>query len=404
MTDSWVRGISIPDARSRATFSDAACAGLSLELRQGGQGSWRYRYSLKGRQECLTLGLLSEIDLAQARARYFDVRQQVEAGFDPKSDCVLYGMKQCPTFEEFVRVLYLPHIRTYKRCVTADATLLNNHLIPAFGAYKLNEISAFAIHEFVAAKLSAGYKASYCNRFLVLLGFCFNLAIKWEVPGVGKNPTKAVSLIKCNNKIERFLKEDECDRLLLAIKDSPNPLLQYFVPLALMTGARKRELLDAKWEDFDFEKRVWVIPMTKSGRPRHVPLIPEVVSLLEKLRQALPALVEQQALLEIPWVLPNPKTGKPFKSIFNSWNTARKVAGVEDLRVHDLRHSFASALVNHGVPIYDVQKLLGHQDIRTTERYAHLDPERLRASASKVVKSYNTLPDVSECLHNLPTD
>jgi integrase len=395
LTDDLIRGLSVPAGRQRITVTDAACSGLSLEIRTSGEGSWRYRYSASGTQQCLSLGLLSEIDVAQARSSYFELRQQIEAGIDPKAGGAFYGIKQCPTFEDFIHRLYLPHIRTYKRCVTADETLLNNHLIPQFGALKLNEITPFAIHEFVSQKLCAGYKPSYCNRFLVLLGFCFNLAMKWEISGVNKNPVKAIPLLKFNNKIERFLKEDECERLLLAIENSVNPLLRYFVPLALMTGARKRELLDAKWEDFDFERKVWVIPMTKSGRPRHVPLIPEVVFLLHRLREALPKLMSQQLLLEIPWVLPNPKTGKPFKTIFNSWNTARHEAGVEDLRIHDLRHSFASALVNNGVPIYDVQKLLGHQDVRTTERYSHLAPERLRASAANVVKSYKAFPKFS---------
>jgi integrase len=81
-----------------------------------------------------------------------------------------------------------------------------------------------------------------------------------------------------------------------------------------------------------------------------------------------------------PWVFPNPATGKPYMEIFNAWNTARRKAGLPDLRIHDLRHSFASSLVNGGTPLYEVQKLLGHSSIRTTERYAHLAPERLLGS------------------------
>jgi site-specific recombinase XerD len=91
------------------------------------------------------------------------------------------------------------------------------------------------------------------------------------------------------------------------------------------------------------------------------------------------------------WVFTNPKTNRPFVSIFNAWNTARNKAGLSGLRIHDLRHSFASALVNHGVPIYDVQKLLGHQSIKTTERYSHLSPERLRESASAASIFYGNL-------------
>lgn len=388
LTDPLIKNLAIPSERQRLTVSDLGCPGLSLELRASGEGSWRYRYTSSGIQECLTLGLLSELSLPQAREKYFENRQLIESGEDPRRIVAPSALKQCPTFEHFVANLYLPHIRSYKKCVTADETLLNNHLLPAFGVMKLNQISHFAVSQFVTEKLAAGYKPSYCNRFLVLLGFCFNLAIKWDVPGLMKNPVKNVPLLKANNKIERFLKEDEFVKLTLAIQASPNPLLQYFVPLALLTGARKRELLDARWEDFDFEKSIWVIPYTKSGRPRHVPLVSEALILLERLRAALPGIVSQKSLLEIPWLFPNPKTGKPFQSIFHSWDSARRQAGCADLRIHDLRHSFASSLVNHGIPIYDVKELLGHRDIKTTERYAHLSPDRLRGSASVVSKSY----------------
>lgn len=92
----------------------------------------------------------------------------------------------------------------------------------------------------------------------------------------------------------------------------------------------------------------------------------------------------------IPWVIPNCRTGKPFRSIFNSWDSARRKAGLEDVRIHDLQlHGHASVLVNLGVPIYDVQKLLGHKDVKTTQRYAHFSMERLRSSSSAVSGFYD---------------
>jgi integrase len=202
------------------------------------------------------------------------------------------------------------------------------------------------------------------------------------VPEIKQNPVKGVDLLKNINKTERFLQATEIKALLNALEDSPNPLLKYFVPLALLTGARKRELLDARWSDIDFESKVWRIPMTKSGRPLNVPLTPQAFQLLLHLQSYLPSLLEAVPKEGVEWVFPNPKTNQPYISIFNAWNTARNKAGLAGLRIHDLRHSFASALVNHGIPIYDVQKLLGHQSIKTTERYSHLSPERLRQSAS----------------------
>lgn len=396
LTDSFIKDLRIPEGKQRLTVSDLGCAGLSLELRNTGQGSWRYRYTLNGIQQCLSIGLYADINVSQARQRYLEYRQLVDSGVDPRSTVSPHSSKQCPTFEHYISSMYIPHIKSYKRCVSADETILNNHLLPAFGKLRLNQITHFAISKMIADKLAVRYKPSYCNRFLVLLNFCFNLAIKWDVPGVVKNPVQNIGLLKVHGKIERFLKEDEFVRLTVAIRSSPNPLLQFFVPLALFTGARKRELLDARWEDMDLESGVWVIPFTKSGRPRCVPLVPQAIELLQRLRDLLPNLISQRSLLEIPWVFPNPSTGKPYRSIFHSWDTVRRQAGCPDLRIHDLRHSFASSLVNNGVPIYDVKELLGHRDIRTTERYSHLSPERLKRSASAVIKSYRGLANPTE--------
>ena len=159
-----------------------------------------------------------------------------------------------------------------------------------------------------------------------------------------------------------------------AVKKSDNPMLQYIVPMLILTGARKREVLDAKWEDFDLIRRQWRIPMTKSGRPRHVPLSEGVLQLLDSIPQGESG----------EHVFANPKTKKAYVSIFHSWNTARKSVGLGDVRIHDLRHSFASFLVNAGRSLYEVQKILGHTQIKTTQRYAHLSQDTLIEAANAV--------------------
>lgn len=131
----------------------------------------------------------------------------------------------------------------------------------------------------------------------------------------------------------------------------------------MLTGCRKRELLDAKWDEVDLEKKVWRIPTTKTGKPRHVPLSEDAIAVLQQIRNSG----------KCPYIVPNPKTLKPFQSIFNSWDSARRAAKLPDVRIHDLRHSAASNLVNAGQSLYVVAKVLGHTQTRTTERYAHLD-------------------------------
>jgi integrase len=391
LDDHVISAITIPLGRSRITVSDKACPGLSIELRRPSSASWRIRYSLYKKQECITLGDAKKLSVHEARNLWFTVRKLIADDQDPALAFRRHRQCACPNYGEFISKFYLPHIRSYKRCVGADVTLLNNHLLPHFAGFPMNQITRYHVVEFLQSKVSAGYKPGYCNRFLVLLGYCFNLALKWELPGVKQNPVKGVAHLKDTHKVERYLQASEMNALMRALQHSCNPLLKYFVPLALLTGARKRELLDARWCDIDFLNGVWRIPMTKSGKPLSVPLTREAHALLLDLRARLPDLLEASVGNEIQWVFPNPKTGKPFGSIFNSWNTVRIEAGLPDLRIHDLRHSFASALVNHGVPIYDVQKLLGHQSIKTTERYAHLAPERLRVSAGAASSFYQAL-------------
>ena len=154
-------------------------------------------------------------------------------------------------------------------------------------------------------------------------------------------------------------------------------MLQYIVPMLILTGARKQEDLKAKWEDFNFERRLWKIPISKSGKARHVPMSDGVVQLLTHMPHVR------------LYVFANPKTLLPYASIYNSCDTARKSVCLKDVRMHDLRHSFASFLVNSGRGSYEVQRILGHTQIKTTQTYAHLSQESLLAAANEVS---NTAP------------
>ena len=111
----------------------------------------------------------------------------------------------------------------------------------------------------------------------------FNLAKKWGIPGAENNPAAGVQLFEANNARERYMTAEETKRLVGVLKDSDNTQLKYIVPLLLLMGCRKRELLDAKWEDFDLGRRQWRIPITKSGKARHVPISDSVMQVLSQL-------------------------------------------------------------------------------------------------------------------------
>jgi len=232
---------------------------------------------------------------------------------------------------------------------------------------------------FLEQMKSEDYASGTCNRALVLLRFGFELALRWKIAGVNSNPVKEIKNIKDDNKIERYLTEPQTIALLQAVRQSDSEMLQYIVLFLIYTGARKREVLDARWRDIDWAQKSWRIPKTKSGKIRHVPISSGAMKVLDHLRLR----IREGFLDELP-IFANPKTGEPFVSFFYSWNNARVRAGLPDFRIHDLRHSFASYLVNAGRSLYEVQELLGHADIKTTSRYAHLSRERLVAAVEVV--------------------
>jgi len=164
--------------------------------------------------------------------------------------------------------------------------------------------------------------------------------------------------------------------LLAALDESRNKCLKPMVYMLLLTGARRGELLSAKWAQLDFERKIWTVPISKSGKVRHIPMSDLLVEMLLSMRE--------EAVSEYLFV--NESTGKPFTNFFWAWDAARQKANLPELRVHDLRHSFASFLVNGGRSIYEVQKILGHSQIKTTQRYAHLSNDSLVSAANEVGK------------------
>ncbi|MBF0256688.1 MAG: site-specific integrase, partial [Gammaproteobacteria bacterium] len=260
------------------------------------------------------------LSLDQARKQADKLRGQVALGQDPAEAKAV--LKQVPTLAAFVKDRYLPFVQGYKRAWKTDESLLRNHILPVMGDRHLDEITKEEIVALHHGRVAAGAAPGSANRLLILLRYIFNLAIKWEIAGVTKNPTKGLALLEENNKLERYLSQEEAQRLYAAVVESSSEMLAFIIPLLILTGARKREVLDAKWIDFDVDKRLWRIPKPKSGKARHVPLSDGVVQLLAQLE------VHQadwpEAIKAGGWLVPNPQTGVPFRTIFYSWDSARK--------------------------------------------------------------------------------
>ena len=376
LTNQLVSVLHCPPGRSHKEYFDQTVRGLYVDVLSSGRMSFRVRYRQGQRQRVYTLGDARVLTVEEARTQALALLRLVYQGGSPREGQIA-GLG--PTLGHFFQQMYLPFIQSYKRSWATDETLIRIHLQPALGHRVMGEVLAPEIAHLVQRMQARHYAPGTINRVLVLLRYGYKLALRWEVLGVRNNPAKELKNLTDSNKIERYLSAKQAGRLLEAVRASPNPALADIVAFLLLTGARKREALNARWQDVDWPRQLWRIPKTKSGKVRHVPLSSRALVLLKDRRRS-----GANDDVGGDWIFPNQYTGQPFVSIFHSWKTARAAAGLPQLRMHDLRHSFASFLVNAGRSLYEVQELLGHSDIRTTSRYAHLSRDRLRDAVEAV--------------------
>ena len=376
----FVRSAVCPEGKSKVDYYDTAITGFILEVRSSGGKTFHLRYrDPHGKQRQHKIGDSKSLTFDKARQAAVVLRSRVVLGDSPSDERMT--KKAVPTLAEFAKERYMPHVKGYKRSWALDESYLRNHVLPKFGSHHLDQLTLHEVIGFHSGMREAGFAVATCNRALVIIRFMYNLAKKWKIPGGDTNPTHGADLYVVNNARERYLTVEETQRLKQAMKHSESPQLQFIVPLLLMTGARKRELLDARWEHFDLDRRNWRIPTSKSGKPRHVPLSATVLEILAQVPR----------WDGCPFVVPNPHTREPYKSVYTAWDRARKQAGLPDVRMHDLRHSMASNMVNSGRSIYEVAKVLGHSQLKTTQRYSHLSQETLIAAVDAAANATGTV-------------
>jgi integrase len=233
------------------------------------------------------------------------------------------------------------------------------------------------------------YAPGTVGRVIVILRHLFNLARRWNVLRRAENPASAIP-VPADVQRNRFLDKDETKRLVEALARDENQVAAKAILLLLLTGARRNEITHARWEHVDLKASTLFVPLSKSGKPRYVFLNAAAVNVL----RSVPRLPGN------PYVFPSPVTGRPSASLHFPWNRIRTKAGLDDLRLHDLRHSFASALVNDGRELYTVQRLLGHANAKATQRYAHLKRETLAEAAETMGTLVGPiLEETSKALH-----
>lgn len=228
------------------------------------------------------------------------------------------------------------------------------------------------VQTFHTAVLDQGLSPATADHHVKLIRHALNLAVEWSM--LDRNPTTGVPLFNVDNKVEHYLNQEELDRLLGVLRGDPNRAVCQIALFLLSTGCRLNEALKATWAQIDRGARVWRIPASnsKSKRVRSVPLNDSALEVIASL--------STEGDHENLFV--NRVTGKPYGTIMKVWSRLRLKAGLPHLRIHDLRHQYASFLVNSGRTLYEVQQVLGHSDPSVTQRYAHLSSQSLQEAAN----------------------
>lgn len=351
--------------RKRTDYWDTLISGFILTCYESGAKTYVFRFQDEyGRQCQRTIGAYGDITFAQAQKIAKKYRAEVVMGGNPAARKA--EKKAVPTYAELADQ-HMAFVRTYQKVPANTEAVLRVHIRPRWDKKRLDEITPPEVAKWLGELREKGLAPATVEKIRITFNRSFELALKWQTPGVKFNPVRGIPRPKFNNARDRFLTSEEASRLLQACENSLNPQLKNIVGLLLLTGARKRELLDAKWENISFERKAWFIPTSKTGKPRHVPLSKPALDLIAKLPR----------YDKCPYLLPNPRTKKPYTCIKHPWDTARDAAGLPGLHLHDLRHSAASFMINAGIDLFAVGKVLGHADHQSTMRYSHLANDTL---------------------------
>ena len=353
---------------SKATeYSDLEVPGLKALVSKSREIVFYHRYAFGRKKRAIRIGAYPGTTIADARHRVQENKSKLDVNLDPQN--ATDRMKGMPTFREHARA-YLKFVEGYKRSANADESKLRLHLNAWFGDRRLCDITTRdiqAYHMTIAKKLSQ----STANRHLALLSMMFNVAIQWDL--LDRSPTKGVKKFKEDDQKQRFLSPEEIGRLYKAMEAEDNKVAVNALKLLLLTGCRREEILKLKWDDVGLESGTIFLPDSKTGS-RYVQLNAAAIKLLQGLERVG------------KFVFPGRHDGKnkPLNNPRKCFTRVLAAAGIEHIRLHDLRHTHASILVNQGASLFVVQKALGHSNPITSQRYSHLSDKTLRDASETV--------------------
>jgi integrase len=339
-----------------------------VKYRNGGGRSARQRWYLVGTHGAITL------DIARDMAK--QVQAAVARGEDPQANKASF--RESPTMNDLWVRFKSDHLARLKdRTADGYKQIWRLHVERPLGKMRVADITrddVYRIHRMIA---NSPYQA---NRTVAMLSKMFNLAERWGMRLDGSNPCRLIEKYKEHSR-ERFLNAGEIENLGQSLREGlsrqeETPQMTGAIQLLLLTGARVSEILGAQWDWVDWERRVIELPDSKTGA-KPIYLSEPAIGVLKGL-QALPIASEN------PFIIPGRVEGMPLVNLRKPWGRIRARAGLDDVRIHDLRHTAASIAVSHGLGLPIVGRLLGHSQASTTQRYAHVDIDPALAAANQI--------------------
>jgi integrase len=361
LTIPFIESLPVP-AKEAKLYWDEQVKGFGIKALRSGRRIYVLQYYYSGGVRRGVIGDYEILPLNLARERAARYKEQVVQGLDPLGERkkASRGMTMAELCEQYME----KHVKVKKkaRSITLDRRLLDLFILPEFGTRRVIDIERADIHHIHYKMRETPVQANHVRQVLSTM---FNLAEKWGLRPDHTNPCRHVDPYPVKRR-ERYLTLPELMRLNESMNHAEAtgiiaPQMIAAFRLLIFTGCRHGEIQTLKWEHVDFNYRCLRLPDSKTGA-KNVQLGEPALELLNRMKR----------LPDNPYVIYGTLPGKYFTDFQGSWERLRAMAGLEDVRIHDLRHTFASVAVNMGESLPIIGKLLGHSQLKTTERYAHV--------------------------------
>lgn len=369
---SEIDALPIPETGKRDTYHDTKTKGLQLRVTHTGIKTFSvFKRAKRGNPERITLGRYPEMTIDQARRKTMEICLAISEGSNPAEAKRLARAEM--SFKDLFDDYIERHAKNNKKTWREDVIKFNCYLSESIGNKKFSGITRSDIallHSQLTKKSPIA-----ANRVIALVSSVYGWAIAAGI--CDSNPVTGVRRNKEKSR-DRFLQGDELPRFFKALAETPNILLRDYVLISLLTGARQSNVLAMRWQDINFDRAEWRIEDTKNGTPQTVALSPEAIEVLNYRNR------------EGKFVFPGTgKTGH-FAEPKKGWQSLLKLAGIEDLRMHDLRRTLGSWQAKTGASLAIIGKSLNHQNQNTTAIYARLDLDPVRASINTATNAMLT--------------